>query len=71
MFVNGVGLQPEGENGPVNIVVNEETSPIAAAMVGHVGYQEVDQTAEITTRPFDNWSLLDTLFPAIRSEDVV
>ncbi|NOS70053.1 MAG: hypothetical protein HOP33_08990 [Verrucomicrobia bacterium] len=64
IFINSIALQPEGENGPINISINEETAQIATAMHGRVTEQLVDQTAEITCKPFDNWGSLATLFPA-------
>lgn len=63
VFLNNVGLQAEGENGPIRAVINEDTAEYAAAMFGRIGEQLRDQTAEITTRPFDNWSLMSTLYP--------
>ena len=57
------GLQAEGENGQVKLVVNESTAEVSAAMFGKIGNKVVDQTAEITVKPFDNWSLLQLLVP--------
>ena len=64
VYLNSIALQPEGENGPINIVLTETTAEIAAAMFGRVSDQLVDQVAEITCKPFDNWGNLATLYPA-------
>jgi hypothetical protein len=63
VYLNSIALQPEGENGPIKIELKEETAEIAAAMFGRIGEQIVNQTAEITCKPFDNWGSLATLFP--------
>jgi len=64
VYVNSIALQPEGENGPIKVGLNEETAEIAAAMFGRVGEQVADQTVELSLKPFDNWGSLRTLFPA-------
>jgi hypothetical protein len=64
VYLNSIALQPEGENGPISVVVNEETAEYAASMFGRIGEQLVDQTGEISCKPFDNWGNLATLFPA-------
>ncbi len=64
VYINSIALQPEGENGPISIAVSEETAGIASGMFGRHSEQLVDQTAEITCKPFDNWGSLATLFPA-------
>jgi hypothetical protein len=70
IYYNSIGLQPEGENGPINIALTEEQSPFAAAMFGKVGQQLLDQIAAVTCRPFDNWGSLRTLFPAFTGVSV-
>ncbi len=61
---NAVAFQPEGTNGAVALRYNEETSQVESGMFGRMGEQEVDQTVELTTRPFDDWGLVPVLFPA-------
>lgn len=57
------GFQAEGENGPVDITLNEDTAEYATGMFGYVGEQTRDQVAEISFRPFDNWGSLGQLYP--------
>jgi hypothetical protein len=64
VYLNSVALQAQGENGQITAVINEPTTPVAAAMFGRIGETFDDQTAKITVTPFDNWGLLATLFPA-------
>jgi len=44
-------------------VINEPTTPVAAAMFGRIGETLDDVTAKISVTPFDNWGLLATLYP--------
>lgn len=62
-YFNSLGLQAEGENGVINVVVTETVKDIANAIGGKLGNQLLDQTAEISIKPFDNWNLLPTMFP--------
>lgn len=64
VFVNAVGLQADGTNGQIKLAINETTAPIATAMFSDIGEQLQDQIVELSTKPFDNWGLLGTLFPA-------
>lgn len=59
-----IALQAEGENGPIAIEVEEETAEIATALFGRHGEQLVNQQAELTTKPFDDWGLISTLYPS-------
>lgn len=60
---NTTTLQAVGENGSVKLDVTQPTTELAAALFGRIGEQIVDQTCELTTAPFDDWSILPVLFP--------
>ncbi len=64
VYINSIALQPEGENGSVNLALNESTASIGASMFGRVGEQVTDQIVDLGVTPFDNWGNLRTLFPA-------
>ena len=64
VYLNSVALQAQGENGQIVAIINEPTTPVAAAMFGRIGETFDDQTGRISVTPFDNWGLLATLFPA-------
>lgn len=64
VYVNAIALFPEGENGAIRLVQNDERGPIASAMHGKIGQNLIDQTLELTVKPFDHWGSLRTLFPA-------
>lgn len=64
VYMSSIALQPEGENGPIKIDVKEETAPISSAMFGYLGEQVVNQEADITLTPFDNWGNLALLYPS-------
>jgi hypothetical protein len=64
VYLNSVSLQAQGENGQITAIINEPTTPVAAAMFGRIGETFDDQTAKISVTPFDNWGLLATLYPA-------
>jgi hypothetical protein len=63
VYTNSVALQPEGENGPINLALIEDTNEIAASMFGRIGEQVADQVVDLTLKPFDSWGNLRTLFP--------
>jgi hypothetical protein len=63
LFFNALGFHPDAVNGPINATINEKTTVRGTAMFGEVGETLDDQTATITTIPFDNWGLIGTLFP--------
>jgi hypothetical protein len=63
VFINAIALQAEGENGTIKLDFKETTAEYAAAMFGRIGEQTLDQTIELTVKPFDNWGSIGTLFP--------
>ena len=63
VYFNSKSLQAQGENGNVKIDLQEATSPIAQAMIGRLGENYEDSSVKISTTPFDDYSLLPTLFP--------
>ncbi len=56
-------FQAEGETGQIKIDFTEETADVANAMFGKIGEQVTNQMIEVSFKPFDNWGLLDQLFP--------
>lgn len=60
---SAAAFQSEGENGPIDIQLAEDTAEYATGMFGYVGEQTRDQVAEISFRPFDNWGSLAQLYP--------
>lgn len=64
VFFKAKGLFPEGENGTVNAVINQDSDEIAVGMFGRVGEQQANAMATITLTPADNWGLLPILYPA-------
>ena len=63
VYFNSKSFQAQGENGQVKIDLQEATSPIAQAMLGRVGENYEDSMVKLSTTPFDDYSLLPTLFP--------
>lgn len=59
----GIGIQTVEEAGRITVAIPEPTVEFATAIHGRMGEQVMDQYAEITTAPFDNWSTLATLLP--------
>lgn len=53
----------EGENGQVNLTVDERRTRRATATHGYIQSQLEDVSAKITLTPFDSWALLPVLFP--------
>jgi hypothetical protein len=64
VFINSVGLQANGAQGAVQLNLLEKTSDVGTAQFGKIAETLDDQIAELNLTPFDNWSLLRTLFPA-------
>jgi hypothetical protein len=63
VYLNSVGLQANGAQGAIKILLNEKTTEAGTSQFGRVGETLDDVTGEIDLTPFDNWNLLPTLFP--------
>ena len=63
VFLGTVGFQPNGVNGAIKAGIEEKTDVRASAMFGEMFETLADQMGKVTTTPWDNWSLLPTLFP--------
>lgn len=62
-YINSIALQPEGENGATNVVIDEKTADVASALTGSIAQTFEEPFAKVSTTPFDNWGNLATLFP--------
>lgn len=56
-------FQAEGENGAVDLNINEDTAEVASAMFGKQTEQTRDRIAELDFKPFDNWGSIPALYP--------
>lgn len=63
VYFQSKSFQADGENGAVQISVQEPTTKRASAMFGHMLETLDSQHGEVSVSPFDNWSLLPLLFP--------
>lgn len=58
-----VGLQPNEPNGNITLTVDEKTTERGAAEFGALFETLDDVTTKIVMSPFDNWSLVQYMFP--------
>lgn len=65
LYFNSKGFQAQGENSTINASLDEKTSAVGAGQFGEMGETVDDQLIKISTTPFDDWSLLTTLFPTM------
>src|ERR1044072_8765866 len=63
VYLNSKGLQAQGENGQITLMIDEKTDEAATGMHGRIGETWADQTGKITITPFDNWGVMATLYP--------
>jgi hypothetical protein len=64
VYINGIALQPEGVNGPVEAMIDESTGTAGSGTMGFQAETFEDAIVKVTVKPFDNWGSLATLFPS-------
>lgn len=64
VFFDSVTLDADQPNGQINMVKEEASVDRGSAMFGHLYKTWKDTIVRVTCNPFDNWSLLSTLYPA-------
>lgn len=64
IYMSNVVLWPQGENGEINLAVNQATDEVGSGMHGHVDDTVADTTVGVSVTPFDNWGALGLLYPA-------
>ena len=63
VYFNSKSFHAQGENGQVKLSLEQKTSPVAQAELGRVSETYEDSQVKISVTPFDDYSLLATLFP--------
>ena len=63
VYFNSKSLHAQGENGQVKMTLEQKTAAVAQAELGRASETFEDVNAKISVTPFDDYSLLATLFP--------
>ena len=63
VYFNAKSIYPEGENGAVKVDMQTKFSPFGSANQGRAGATFDEPMATVSLNPFDDWSLMGTLFP--------
>lgn len=64
LFSGSSSIFANGEQGEVKMAVEQETDPVASALVGRIDETVGNNLIKITTDPFDNWGALALLYPS-------
>ena len=63
VYFNSKSFHAQGENGQVKLTLEQKTAPVAQAEVGRASETFEDVNAKVSVTPFDDYSLIPTLFP--------
>ena len=63
VYFNSKSFHAQGENGQVKLTLEQKTAAVAQAELGRASETFEDVNAKISVTPFDDYSLLATLFP--------
>lgn len=63
VYFNAKSFHAQGENGQVKMTLEQKTAAVAQAELGRASETFEDVNAKISVTPFDDYSLLATLFP--------
>ena len=63
VYFNAKSFHAQGENGQVKLSLEQKTAAVAQAELGRASETFEDVNAKVSVTPFDDWSLMTTLFP--------